>query len=78
MASSWSRAALIGWAAIIFVLLGYELWCIFSGDKETPPLTYVTVRYVPWWVVMPFLFWLLVHFGVHYAAAGYKSFLKIF
>ena len=72
----WDRAALIFWAAIFFVLLGYELWCLVSGDMHTPPLTRVVIKYVPWWVTVPILTWLWFHFVVRYANPAYIRGLK--
>jgi hypothetical protein len=63
----WNRGALIGWALIFICLLGYELWCVLSGDAETPPLTYVVVEYVPWPIPFVILFWLVLHFAMEYA-----------
>lgn len=68
--NNWSRAAIVSWAVLAFLALGYELWCVFGQDAQTPPLTRVVVRYVPWWVTLPFLFWTLCHFVWRYASAG--------
>jgi len=62
----WSRYAVWAWAAILAVLIGYELWCVFGKDSHTPPLTDVTIRYAPFWITMPFLTWLWLHFLCNY------------
>ena len=62
----WSKAALIGWVVILGVLIGYEIWCALGGNPRNPALTDVTVRYLPWWIIMPFLTWLWLHFLLHY------------
>lgn len=80
--SGWSRAAIVAWAVLVLLAAGYELWCIFGHDAQTPPLTRVVVRYVPWWVTIPFLFWLLAHFVHRYAqitswtSRGFLEFLR--
>ncbi len=66
--TSWKLWALVLWAVFGLGLIGYELWCVISGDPETPPLTFVVVQYVPWWLTLPFLCWLLAHFVSHYTA----------
>jgi hypothetical protein len=68
--STWKLWALGLWAVFGLGLIGYELWCVFSGDRDTPVLTRVVVNYVPWWVMIPFLCWLLVHFVRTYAQHG--------
>jgi hypothetical protein len=72
----WDRAALIFWAVIFFVLLGYELWCLVSGDMHTPPLTRVVIRYVPFWITLPILVWLLIHFVIRYFNPAYVKGLR--
>lgn len=67
----WSKLAVIGWVIILTVLAAYEIWCLVSGDPHTPPLTRVTIKYVPWYVTLPFLTWLLIHFIVRYFNPSY-------
>lgn len=62
---TWNRAFIWGWVAILAILTGYELYAVFTG-KSDPPLTWVCLRYVPWWITMPFLSWLFYHFAVRY------------
>lgn len=75
-AKLWSLAGVIGWVVILVSLAGYEFWCLLSGDMATPPLTRVTIKYVPWYVTIPFLIWLLTHFAIRYANPAYIQGLK--
>jgi hypothetical protein len=47
----------------------YEVFSLLDGNPATPPLTQVILHWVPWWVTMPFLAWLLWHFGGGYLAS---------
>ena len=73
---NWDKAWVAGWVLILAGLAFYELWSGFGTGKATPMLTQVTVRYVPWWVTMPFLAWLFVHFATRYANPAYVAHLK--
>jgi len=77
MAMRWDKAVVLGWVCLTAVVVAYELWCVLNGSTHTPPLTDVTVRYMPWWITIPFLTWLLMHFTIHYADAS-GLFAKIF
>ena len=69
---NWDKAYEWGWVAILAILAGYELWAVAHGKKSNdPPLTWLTIRYVPWWVTMPFLTWLWMHFAIRYANPNY-------
>lgn len=72
----WAKAAVWGWVAILTILAGYELWDVFGKDPYTPPLTQITVKYVPWWVTLPFIVWLLVHFSLRYFNPAYIASLR--
>lgn len=63
---AWSKAVIAIWAILTAIVVGFELWCNFNGSPKTPTLTDVTVRYMPWWMILPFLLWLLIHFAVNY------------
>jgi len=63
----WDRVWVSIWYALIAAMVVYELWSLLDRREVTPPLTQVLVREVPWWVTIPFLIWLLVHFIVAYA-----------
>jgi hypothetical protein len=73
MVSQWKLWALLLWALWGLGLIGYELWCVITQDPETPPLTFVLVQYVPSWVLLPFLCWLLVHFASYYVVQIVKK-----
>ena len=72
----WDKWWVIGWILIIVGLAFYEFWSGFGPGKATPMLTQVTVRYVPWWVTMPFLTWLFVHFAIRYSSPAYIATLR--
>jgi|GEM_PF-1992776 len=72
----WSKWAVWLWVVILCCLGGYEFWDLLSGDLHTPPLTRVTVKFVPWWITLPFIAWLFYHFAVRYFSANYVSGLK--
>lgn len=63
---TWDRAWVSIWYALIAIFVAYELYSLVDGRQETPPLTHVLVREVPWWVTLPFLGWLFVHFLIAY------------
>ena len=73
---NWSKAYIAGWIVILTVLAFYEFWAGYGPQKHTPMLTQVTVRYVPWYVTMPFLTWLWIHFCMRYAIPAYKLSLE--
>jgi uncharacterized membrane protein YdjX (TVP38/TMEM64 family) len=61
-----SRAVATAWYVLIGLVLAYELWTYLDRDPSTPTLTDLIVKEVPWWVTVPFLLWLLVHFASRY------------
>lgn len=63
---TWNQAFVRGWWAILAVLIGYELYAVFFGNHVDPPLTAVARRHIPWYVLMPFLTWLWMHFARQY------------
>ena len=72
----WTKAWVIGWILLTLGVGFYECWSIWGAGKHTPPLTHVTVRYVPWYVPMSFLTWLWLHFAIRYANPDYIKYLK--
>ncbi len=73
---TWEAIFVWVWVIILLALGGYELFAILDGSLRTPPLTHVTVRYSPWWVTMPFLGWLFIHFLVRYINPSYIKALR--
>lgn len=71
----WNEYYVIGWIIILTTLTVWELYAVFTNSQD-PPLTQVTVRYVPWWVTLPFIMWLFVHFLVRYINPEYIAKLK--
>ena len=72
----WDRAYVAGWIAIAVGFAFYEFWAGYGTGKHTPMLTQVVVRYVPWWITLPFIVWLFVHFAVRYTNPNYINWLK--
>ena len=62
----WDRVYVSAWYGIIVFALVYELVAFLDGRDSTPPLTNVIVAETSWMVTMPFLVWLVVHFGSRY------------
>lgn len=63
----WDRAIVSLWYGLIALIALTEAYVLLDGRSSTPPLTQVIVREVPWWVTVPFLAWLLIHFASRYA-----------
>ncbi len=68
----WNKAFVWGWVAILSILIGYELYAVIWGTQD-PPLTDVVSRYLPWWITVPFLTWLLLHFAAQYKFPAWLS-----
>ncbi len=75
----WNRWWVWWWWALISVMVGSELFALFTGrnlrDGEDPTLTEVIVERVPWWVTIPFLGWLLVHLTSRLANRKHRDIL---
>lgn len=72
----WATWAIAIWIVILAALFANEMYALLGGNSKDMPLTQLTVRYVPWYVTMPFLVWLLVHFLVRYTNPAYVASLK--
>lgn len=59
------------WVSVCYVLvaliLAYEIWALLDNSPATPPITNIFVKEVPWWITLPFLLWLFLHFLNAYA-----------
>ena len=73
---TWNKWWIVGWILILVGLAFYEFWSGWGTGKGTPMLTQVTVRYVPWYVTMPFITWLFIHFATRYANPAYIAHLR--
>lgn len=51
------------WYGIIGIILFVEAMMLLDSKTTTPPLTKVLVAETHWWVTMPVLVWLVIHFG---------------
>jgi hypothetical protein len=56
--SAWYVTAWVLWGVAFFVL---EAWALRRHDDGAPPLTHVVRRWVPVFVTIPGLLWLLWH-----------------
>lgn len=66
----WDRIYVWAWYTLVALVVLLEIYTIVDRRTTTPPLTQVIVREVPWWVTMPFLGWLFLHFLIRYAKWG--------
>lgn len=70
---NWKVWPMLYW---LFWGIAFIVWETYGGiekmgQRDIPMLTQVTVRYVPWWITMPFLTWLFIHFALRYANPHY-------
>lgn len=66
----WDRIYVWAWYTLVALVVLLEIYTILDRRTTTPPLTQVIVREVPWWVTLPFLGWLFLHFLIRYAKWG--------
>ncbi|HEY6104025.1 MAG TPA: hypothetical protein VI007_12460 [bacterium] len=66
----WDRIYVWAWYTLVALVVLLEIYTIVDRRTTTPPLTQVIVREVPWWVTLPFLGWLFLHFLIRYAKWG--------
>jgi hypothetical protein len=62
---NWNRFWVSVWYGWIGTFVVMEAFALFHRQVN-PPLTNVVVLEVPWWVTMPLLLWLPIHFGSRY------------
>jgi hypothetical protein len=65
---NWKLGPCLYW---LFWAIAFGVWETYAGvekmgAKDIPMLTQVIVRWVPWWVTMPGITWIFLHFGVRY------------
>lgn len=70
MQMDWDRIYVTIWYALIAFVVILDLYTIIDRRSMTPTLTQVIVRDVPWWITMPFLGWMFLHFLFRYAGWG--------
>lgn len=63
---NWDRVYVSVWYGLIALMLLLEVYSLVDRRSSTPALTEVIVREVPWWVTVPFLAWLFIHFTSRY------------
>lgn len=74
----WSLWPCLYW---LFWFAAFVAWETYAGvekmgQKDVPMLTQVVVRYVPWYLTLPALTWLLIHFAVRYMNPAYLKSLR--
>lgn len=72
----WATWAVVIWLVILGSLLGNELYALLGGNSKDMPLTQLTVKYSPWYVTLPFIVWLFIHFAVRYFNPTYVASLR--
>lgn len=72
----WATWAVVIWLVILGSLLGNELYALLGGNSKDMPLTQLTVKYSPWYVTLPFIVWLFIHFAVRYFNPAYVAGLR--
>jgi hypothetical protein len=61
------------WLFLFLMCAGYEVWSGLTGRLMLTPLI---VKFVPWWVTLPVILWLLIHFSVRYFDSGYVAWVN--
>lgn len=71
--AKWDWRIVLAW--FVFVLYGIilEAYTLWDDNEGTPPLTWVTVRYVPEVIAIGFTSWLLYHFATEYWKKGAEN-----
>lgn len=72
----WANWAIAIWLVILGSLLVNEMYALLGHNSKDMPLTQLTVKYSPWYVTMPFIVWLFVHFAVRYFNPAYVASLS--
>jgi hypothetical protein len=74
----WGFWPIFFWMAWVFAFITWEAYAGYKGmgSGDIPMLTQATVRFIPWWVTMPFITWLWFHFLVRYMDPKYIEWLK--
>jgi hypothetical protein len=74
----WNIIGVLYWVAWLIAFIFWETAAGLDkmGGKDIPMLTQVTVRWVPWYITMPFLTWLWLHFALRYHNAAYLHWLR--
>ena len=74
----WGFWPIFFWMAWVFAFVTWEAYAGYKGmgSGDVPMLTQAAVRFIPWWVTMPFLTWLWIHFVTRYFNPTYIQWLK--
>ena len=72
----WATWAKVIWVVILLALFGNEMYALLGGNAKDMPLTQLTVKYSPWFVTLPFIVWLFIHFVVRYFNPTYVASLR--
>lgn len=73
----WNFFAIFYWVLWLFAFVFWESYAAYKGmgEKDVPMLTQAVVRWVPWYVTLPFIAWLFIHFAFRYANPKYIEWL---
>ena len=74
----WNFFATFYWVVWVFAFVFWEAYAGSKdmGAKDVPMLTQAVVRFIPWWITMPFLTWLFIHFAIRYFNPSYIHWLR--
>lgn len=73
MVIKWASWAVWIWIAILGTLFANEMYALLGGNAKDMPLTQLTVKYSPWYVTLPFIGWLFIHFAIRYFNPAYVT-----
>lgn len=72
----WSTFGVMIWFLWLAFFLGYELFAGIERKRDIPMLTQAVVRYIPWWITLPVIVWLFIHFATRYYSPQYLQWLR--
>ncbi len=72
----WNTLGTMAWAFWALFFLAYELFTGIEHKRDIPMLTQFVVRYIPWWIMLPLIGWLFLHFATRYFNPTYRLWLE--
>jgi hypothetical protein len=72
----WSLVGIMVWCLWFLFFVGYEFLADVNTKKDIPFLTQTVCRYLPWWITLPFIVWLFIHFATRYWSTTYMQSLR--
>ena len=73
---NWNTLGVIVWFLWVAFFFGYEFFTGIEQKRDIPMLTQAVVRYVPWWITLPVIAWMFLHFVTRYFNPAYLQWLK--